>query len=208
MLQQKSVPPSSCSLLFTAITGLVYPLAMTGIAQVLFPEQAQRQPDRARRQGIGSALIGQEFTGDRYFHGRPSATTAPDPNDSTRPCLRPTMPPIRRLQSGADQQGLIDRVEGGRRQAEGGEPGRAVPSTSSPLRAAASIPTSRRRRRCSRCRASRRRGACRKIRCASSSQAHIEGRMLGIFGEPRVNVLALNLALRPCRNGSVAPRGR
>src|SRR5580658_9486172 len=97
----------------TLITGLAYPLAMTGIAEVLFPRQAQGSLIEQDGKVIGSALIGQEFDSDKYFHGRPSATTAPDPNDSTK-----TVPaPYNAANSGGSNLGpsnkaLIDRVQG------------------------------------------------------------------------------------------------
>src|SRR5271169_3324336 len=97
----------------TLITGLAYPLAMTGIAEVIFPRQAQGSLIEQDGKVVGSALIGQEFESDKYFHGRPSATTAPDPNDSTK-----TVPaPYNAANSGGSNLGpsnkaLIDRVQG------------------------------------------------------------------------------------------------
>src|SRR5215472_10717560 len=100
-------------LALTLITGLAHRLVMTGIAQVIFPNKAQGSLLERDGKVVGSALIGQEFTSEGYFHGRPSATTAPDPNDSTK-----TVPaPYNAANSGASNLGptnksLVERVQG------------------------------------------------------------------------------------------------
>ena len=115
----------------TVITGLVYPLAMTGIAGVIFPRQAQGSLIEKDGKVIGSALIGQDFAEDKYFHGRPSATTAPDPNDSTK-----TVPaPYNAANSGGSNLGptnkaLIDRVKGDVDKLKAENPHRAGPDRS------------------------------------------------------------------------------
>jgi potassium-transporting ATPase KdpC subunit len=180
----------------TLITGLVYPLAMTGIAGVLFPDQAQGSLIEKNGTVIGSTLIGQPFTGDKYFHGRPSATTAPDPNDSTK-----TVPaPYNAANSGGANLGptnkaLVDRVKEDVEKLRQENPGAAVPidlvtTTASgldpdisPEGALFQVPRIAKARNLP------------EERVRQLVQQHIQGRLLGILGEPRVNVLALNLAL-------------
>src|SRR4051794_30163415 len=97
----------------TMLTGLVYPLAVTGIAEAVFPRQAHGSLVAVDGKVVGSALIGQAFTDAKYFHGRPSATTDADPNDATK-----TVPaPYNAANSsgsnlGPTSQALIDRVKG------------------------------------------------------------------------------------------------
>ncbi|TPQ33446.1 potassium-transporting ATPase subunit C [Bradyrhizobium guangdongense] len=183
-------------LALTAITGLAYPLAMTGIAGVLFPTQAQGSLIEKDGKVIGSALIGQEFKDDKYFHGRPSATVAPDPADSTK-----TVPtPYNAANSGGSNLGptskaLADRLKEDVDKLKAENPNAAVPvdlvTTTgsgldphiSPASAQFQVP-----------RVAKTRG----ISEDSVKQivaANTEGRLLGLIGEPRVNVLALNLAL-------------
>jgi K+-transporting ATPase ATPase C chain len=180
----------------TLITGLAYPLAMTGIAGVIFPRQAQGSLVERDGKVVGSELIGQEFTSDKYFHGRPSATTAPDPNDSTK-----TVPaPYNAANSGGSNLGptnkaLIERVQGDVDKLKQENPGTPVPidlvTTSgggldphiSPAAALFQVPRVAKARNLP------------EDRVRQLVDEHTEGRFLGLLGEPRINVLALNLAL-------------
>jgi K+-transporting ATPase ATPase C chain len=180
----------------TLITGLVYPLAMTGIAEVVFPSQAQGSLIERDGKVVGSALIGQEFKDDKYFHGRPSATTATDPNDATK-----TVPaPYNAANSGGSNLGpsnkaLIDRVQGDIDTLKKENPSAAVPidlvTTSasgldpdiSPEAAYFQVPRVAKARNLP------------EDRVRQLVGEHVEERFLGILGEPRVNVLLLNLGL-------------
>src|ERR1700760_582057 len=97
----------------TLITGLIYPLAMTAIAGVIFPSQAQGSLIEKDGKVVGSALIGQAFTDEKYFHGRPSATNAPDPKDSTKTVDAPyNASNSMGSNLGPTNKALIDRVKG------------------------------------------------------------------------------------------------
>jgi potassium-transporting ATPase KdpC subunit len=160
----------------TVITGLLYPFVMTGIAGVVFPYQAQGSLIERDGKVVGSALIGQDFTSAGYFHGRPSATVAPDPNDSTN-------------------RALIDRVQGDVEKLQQENPSAQVPidlvTTSgsgldpdiSPAAALFQVPRVAKARN------------MQEDRVRQLVDEHVEGRTLGFLGEPRINVLALNLAL-------------
>ncbi len=181
---------------FTLITGLAYPLAMTGIAQVAFPHEANGSLIEPNGKVIGSELIGQNFTGERYFHGRPSATTDTDPNDATK-----TVPaPYNAGNSGGSNAGpsskaLMDRVADDVKKLKAENPGALVPAdlvtTSasgldpdiSPAAALFQIPRIAKARRVS------------KDRLKQLVEENTAGRTWGILGEPRVNVLQLNLSL-------------
>ncbi|MGY4512571.1 K(+)-transporting ATPase subunit C [Bradyrhizobium sp. USDA 3650] len=183
-------------LVLTAITGLAYPLAMTAIAGAIFPARAQGSLIEKDGKVVGSALIGQEFKDDKYFHGRPSATVAPDPNDSTK-----TVPaPYNAANSGGSNLGptskaLADRLKEDVDKLKGENPNVAVPvdlvTTSasgidpdiSPEAAQFQVPRVAKARNVAEDQV--------KQMVASNTQ----GRLLGLIGEPRVNVLALNLAL-------------
>ena len=180
----------------TVITGLLYPFAMTGIAGVVFPYQAQGSLIERDGKVVGSALIGQDFTSAGYFHGRPSATVAPDPNDSTK-----TVPaPYNAANSGGSNLGptnkaLIDRVQGDVEKLRQENPSAQVPidlvTTSgsgldpdiSPAAALFQVPRVAKARNMP------------EDRVRQLVDEHVEGRTLGFLGEPRINVLALNLAL-------------
>jgi len=183
-------------LLLTLITGLAYPLAMTEVAGAIFPKQAQGSLIERDGKVVGSALIGQEFKDDKYFHGRPSATTAPDPADSSK-----TVPaPYNAANSGASNLGptskaLNDRIKEDVDKLKAENPSASVPldlvTTSasgldpdiSPEGALFQIP-----------RVAKVRGMG-EDRVRQLVAENTSGRLIGLFGEPRVNVLALNLAL-------------
>jgi K+-transporting ATPase ATPase C chain len=183
-------------LAMTLITGVAYPFAITGLARVMFPYQAQGSVIERDGQVVGSSLIGQSFTGPGYFHGRPSATVAPDPNDSSK-----TVPaPYNAANSGGSNLGptskaLMERVQGDVEKLKQENPEEQVPTdlvtTSgsgldphiSP--AAALFQVSR---------VAKARNMPEDV-VRQLVRDHIEGRTFGLFGEPRINVLALNLAL-------------
>lgn len=180
----------------TAITGLVYPLAMTGVAQALFPRQAQGSLIESDGRVIGSALIGQAFTQEKYFHGRPSATNAPDPNDATKTVDAPyNAANSMGSNLGPTNKALIERVKGDVEKLRAENPSAAVPIDLVTTSASGLDPN------LSPEAALFQAGRVAKARQISEDrirqlvQQHIEGRWLGLLGEPRVNVLALNLAL-------------
>jgi potassium-transporting ATPase KdpC subunit len=179
----------------TIITGLVYPLAMTGIAQLIFPHQANGSLIEKDGKVIGSELIGQSFADDKYFHGRPSATTEPDPKDPTKTVAVPYAADNSVGSNLAPtSQALIDRVkeDAGTLQTENPAkiPVDLVTTSASgldpditPAAAQFQIPRVAKARHLD----------AAKLR--SLVQSYTEPRTLGILGEPVVNVLKLNLAL-------------
>ena len=186
--------------LFVALTGLAYPLAMTGIAQLTMPSLAGGSLIEKDGKTIGSRLIGQNFTDARYFHSRPSATSAPDPADASKTVDTPyNADNSSGSNLGPTSQKLIDRVKSDVAALRGDGVQGSLPADSvttsasgldphiSPENAFAQVP-----------RVAKARGLdADMVQAAVTSQ--IEGRVFGVFGEPRVNVLALNLALDAIR---------
>ncbi len=180
----------------TVITGLAYPLAMTGIAETIFPHQADGSLIEKDGKVIGSSLIGQNFVGATYFHGRPSATTDTDPADSTK-----TVPsPYNAQNSGGSNAGptskaLMDRVKGDADKLAAENPSAPVPvdlvTTSAsgldpditPAAAQFQVPRVAKARNLP------------EDRVRQLVSDHTEGRLFGVIGENRVNVLGLNMAL-------------
>jgi K+-transporting ATPase ATPase C chain len=182
--------------LMTALTGLVYPLGMTGIAQLLFPHQANGSLIERNGTVIGSELIGQNFADAKYFHGRPSATTEPDPKDPSKNDPVPYAADNSVAANlGPTSKALVDRVTGDVKTLQEENPGKPVPvdlvTTSAsgldpditPAGALFQAPS-----------VAKARGMA-EAAVAKLVEDHITPRTLGVLGEPRVNVLALNLAL-------------
>src|SRR5580692_7062683 len=112
----------------TIITGLAYPLAMTGVAQTLFPHQANGSLIERDGKVIGSSLIGQNFTSEKYFHGRPSATTETDPNDATKTAPVPYAADNSAGSNlGPTSKALIDRVTGDAKTLQAENPSTPIP---------------------------------------------------------------------------------
>lgn len=180
----------------TLITGLAYPLAMTGIAGVIFPNQAQGSLVEKDGKVVGSALIGQVFADDKYFHGRPSATNTPDPKDATKTIDAPYNA-VNSMGSnlGPTSKALADRVKADVETLKKENPSAAVPvdlvTTSgsgldphiSPAAALFQVPRVAKARKMP------------EDRLRQLVGERTEGRTFGLLGESRVNVLELNLAL-------------
>jgi K+-transporting ATPase ATPase C chain len=180
----------------TLITGLAYPLAMTGVAGAIFPKQAEGSLIERDGKIVGSMLIGQEFKEDKYFHGRPSATSAPDPADSTKTVSAPyNAANSSGSNLGPTSKALNDRVKEDVDRLKAENPSANVPidlvTTSasgldpdiSPEGALFQVPRVAKARNMP------------EDRVRALVTQNTQGRLAGLLGEPRVNVLALNLAL-------------
>jgi K+-transporting ATPase ATPase C chain len=182
--------------IMTVLTGLAYPLAITGIAEVLFPYQAGGSLIERNGKVIGSELIGQNFTSAKYFHGRPSATTEPDPKDASKTIAVPYAADNSSGSNlGPTAKPLIDRIKDDAAKLKAENPTMPIPvdlvTTSAsgldpditPAAAAFQVP-----------RVAKARGLSEDPVRALVAEATM-GRTFGVLGEPRVNVLKLNLAL-------------
>jgi potassium-transporting ATPase KdpC subunit len=183
-------------IVMTVITGLIYPLGITGIAQLVFPHQANGSLIEKDGNVIGSELIGQNFTDEKYFHGRPSATTDADPNDATK-----TVPaPYNAANSsgsnlGPTSQALIDRIKDDAEKLKAENSSSPIPvdlvTTSAsgldpditPAAVEFQVPRV----------ATARHLSQDEVRAVVAEVK--QDRFLGILGEKRINVLKLNLAL-------------
>ena len=185
--------------LFTLLTGLAYPLAITEIAQAILPGQANGSLLSSGGKPVGSSLIGQNFAADKYFHGRPSATQAQDPAHPDDPTKTIDAPYNAANSAGSNlgptSQKLLDRVKAdveAKRGAgwKGPIPADAVTTSASgldpdisPENAVAQVPAVAKAR------------GLPEDKVRALVEANVEGRFFGLVGEPRVNVLQLNMAL-------------
>jgi K+-transporting ATPase ATPase C chain len=181
--------------LFSILTGLAYPLAITGIAQLLLAGPANGSLESRDGVVVGSSLIGQAFTADGYFHSRPSATSAPDPKDPTKTVDAPyNAANSSGSNLGPTAKKLVDRVKADV-EVLGASPAKPVPAdavTTSGSGLDPHISPDFAKLQVGRVADAR---GMPEARIQALVEGRIEGRFLGIFGEPRVNVLALNLDL-------------
>lgn len=185
-------PALVLTLLFTGLTGLAYPLAVTGLAQGLMPYQANGSLVVRGGRVVGSELVGQAFAGPRYFHGRPSATSTPDPADATKTVDAPYNAAASTGSNlGPSSKALADAIRA-RVEALGIGPAPADLVTASASGLDPHISPAAALSQVARVASGRGVPAA---RVESLVQRHVEGRSFGLLGEPRVNVLALNLAL-------------
>ena len=192
----KQLRPAIVSIIaMTVITGLMYPLVMTGASQLAFPRQANGSLVVVGDRPVGSELIGQVFASEKYFHGRPSATTATDPQDDTKTVAAP----YNAANSGGSNlgptsQALVDRVKqdvaAARVESDAVIPVDMVTTSASgldphitPQNALFQVP-----------RVAKARGLD-EAKVRELVEHSVEERIFGILGEPRVNVGLLNLAL-------------
>jgi K+-transporting ATPase ATPase C chain len=193
----KEIRPAILMLIvLTVITGLIYPLAMTGVAVTLFPDKAEGSLIERDGKVVGSSLIGQEFKSERYFHGRPSVTTGPDPADPSKSVVQPyNAANSMGSNLGPANKALAARVAADVDRLKQENPNMPVPidlvTTTgsgldpdiSPEAAFFQVPRIAKAR------------SLPEERLRQLVEAHIQRRVLGVLGEPRVNVLLLNLAL-------------
>ncbi|GLK80080.1 K(+)-transporting ATPase subunit C [Methylopila turkensis] len=181
---------------FTLLTGVAYPFAMTGVAQAVFPKQANGSLVEQDGKVIGSSVMGQSFVSDRYFQSRPSATVGPDPADSSRSISAP----YNAANSGGSNYGptskaLIERVQADVEARKAQNPSQPVPMDLVTTSASGLDPhLSPEAALFQADRVARARGLA-PDRVRELVERTVEPRTLGLLGEPRVNVLALNLAL-------------
>jgi len=178
--------------LFTLLTGLAFPLAFVGVAGAVFPHQAGGSLIERDGKVVGSALLGQTFAQDKYFQGRPSATSVPDPADATKT----TPAPYNAANSSGSNAGptsktLMDRVTEDLGKA-GAKPVPGDMLTTSASGLDPHVSPDNAERQVARVAAAR---SIPEARLRELVAAQTEGRLFGLIGEPRVNVLALNLAL-------------